>query len=170
MPRLNIPIGYYMGIDPGQEGGIAVLRVQHGSFPLPFEIDGGWSVLSLLNKTEHEIALWLEQMLVLTRGGQLIKGAIESVHSMPKQGVASSFKFGLGYGFLRGLLVAHSIPFENPTPQRWQKDMGCLTRGDKKISRVAAQRRFPPYTSIINNQTADAMLIAAWRCLYGEKL
>lgn len=79
---------------------------------------------------------------------------------MPKQGVASSFKFGRSYGFLIGLLTGLRIPYEFVTPQKWQKAMGCLTHGDKNISKAAAQRRWP--NEKWTHATADAGLIAEY--------
>ena len=85
---------------------------------------------------------------------------LENVHSMPKQGVSSSFKFGQHFGFLRGILTAQGIPFELVTPQKWQKAMGCLTKGDKNISKAAAQRLFPRIK--MTHAFADSILIAEY--------
>ncbi len=68
------------------------------------------------------------------------------------------FKFGASYGFLKGLLVGMQIEFEEVTPQKWQKAMGCMTKGDKNVSKSAAQRLFPREKVV--HATADAMLIA----------
>lgn len=83
---------------------------------------------------------------------------LENVHSMPKMGIQTVFVFGQGFGFLRGLLTANEIPFELVAPHKWQKDMGCLTKGDKKISRAAAQRLYPAVK--ITHAIADALLIS----------
>jgi hypothetical protein len=40
----------------------------------------------------------------------------------------------------------------------WQKSLGCLTHGDKNVSKAAAQRLFPGMK--ITHATADALLIA----------
>lgn len=39
--------------------------------------------------------------------------------------------------------------------------MGCLTKGDKNISKARAQQLFP--TAKITHATADALLLAEWR-------
>ncbi len=82
---------------------------------------------------------------------------------MPKQGVTSSFTFGKNYGFLIGLLTAIQIPFKFVTPQQWQKGMQCLTKGDKNVSKSAAQRLWPKVK--VTHAIADSMLIAE----YGRK-
>ena len=82
---------------------------------------------------------------------------LENVHSMPKQGVASSFKFGRNFGNLEGLLTGSKIPFDYVTPQKWQKELGCLSHGDKNVTKSKAQRLFPHLK--ITHAIADALLI-----------
>jgi crossover junction endodeoxyribonuclease RuvC len=133
----------FIGIDPGKSGGIAV-------------IDRGEAYTFKLSETEHDIARWL--------GGWVAFGkpfaVLEKVGAMPKQGVTSTFTFGQGYGFVRGILVAHGVPFELVTPQKWQKAMGCLTGGDKNVSKAAAQRLFPSMK--VTHANADALLLASY--------
>lgn len=106
-------------------------------------------------ETERDVWEWLQGAL----GGSDF-AYIERVHSMPKQGVASSFTFGRSYGFLRGCLIASGIPFEEVTPQTWQKALGCLSRGDKNVTKAKAQQLFPSLK--ITHATADALLIAEY--------
>ena len=131
----------FLGIDPGMSGGIALLSADL-SFIQAYKMP----------ETETDT-----QELLAEHFGIRI-GFIEAVHSMPKQGVSSSFKFGQSYGFLRGLLVGMKIPFESVTPQKWQKEIGCMTRGDKNVSKAKAQQLFPSLK--ITHATADALLIA----------
>lgn len=133
-----------IGIDPGLSGAIAA-------------IGDGEPRWIKLDSTERDIADWMKNDLWQF-------AFIEKVHSMPKQGVASSFKFGQSYGFLRGLLVGAEIPFEEVSPQRWQKAMECLTKGDKNVSKSRAQQLFPKVK--ITHANADALLIAE----YGRRL
>jgi crossover junction endodeoxyribonuclease RuvC len=85
---------------------------------------------------------------------------IEKAHSMPNQGVASSFKFGYGYGFLIGVLTALKIPYEMVTPNTWQKALSCQSKGDKNVTKAKAQQLFPNHTWI--HSTADSVLIAEY--------
>lgn len=128
-----------LGIDPGASGAIVVLDGRDG-------ID-----IIKLCETEADIGEFVRRYV----GGHAF---IEVVHSMPKQGVASSFTFGRSYGFLRGLLAGLQIPFDEVRPQAWQKAMGCLTKGDKNASKAAAQRLFPKLK--VCHYNADALLIA----------
>ena len=133
-----------LGVDPGQSGGIALVT----------------DVVSLAWKmpdTERDVFDLLDSIIIN-------HAYIEAVHAMPKQGVSSSFKFGQNYGFLRGCLISLHIPFEVVTPQKWQKALGCLTRGDKNVSKRKAQELYP--TLKITHATADALLIST----YGYRL
>lgn len=130
----------YIGIDPGMSGGIAC------------HYDGQPSEVFKLDATEADIAEWLWCRVSNSFAH------IESVHSMPKQGVASSFKFGRSYGFLRGLLIGLKIPFEEVTPQKWQAAMGCRSKGDKNVTKARAQQLFPNIR--MTHAIADALLIA----------
>jgi Holliday junction resolvasome RuvABC endonuclease subunit len=78
-------------------------------------------------------------------------------------GVKSAFSFGQGFGHLEMALTAAGIPFERVRPQVWQKALGCMTGGDKNITKRRAQELFPGHK--ISHATADALLIA----YYGSK-
>ena len=137
------------GIDPGQSGGIAFIRIgkivaSKDDYPI---------CAYKMPDTEADTADLLNEFR-----SNIVMTFIEAVHSMPKQGVASSFKFGRSYGFLRGLLVGLKIPFEEVSPQKWQKGMNCLTHGDKNVSKAKAQHLFPYIR--VTHALADALLIA----------
>ncbi len=134
---------YHIGIDPGNNGCIAVVD------------DSGYvrNWLNLKDKTEHEIA----EFLVEFDDGRAV---IERVSSSPQMGVVSAFTFGRNYGFLRGLMVAMRIPFREVTPAVWQKRMNCMTKGDKSITRAAAQKLWP--NNKWTNANSDATLIAEY--------
>ena len=89
---------------------------------------------------------------------------IEQVHSSPQMGVKSAFTFGNGFGHLEMALTACGIAFERIRPQAWQKALGCMTKGDKNVSKRRAQELFP--TLKITHSTADALLIAE----YGRRI
>lgn len=134
-----------IGIDPGQSGGIAF-------------VTDLVAVVYKMPDTERD--LWE----VLNSGLDAQKAFIEKVGPMPKQGVVSMFKFGKHYGMLRGMLIAMGVPFDDVTPQRWQKALGCMTKGDKNVSKAKAQELFPGIK--MTHAKADALLIAE----YGRRL
>lgn len=134
----------FIGIDPGQSGGIAFIP----------EDKAAWAVKMPETDTDLFHTLWdlgkYEDRITF----------LERVHSMPGQGVSSSFTFGEGYGKLQMALTALQIPYERVTPQKWQKALGCLTKGDKNVSKAKAQELFPHLK--ITHAIADALLIAEY--------
>lgn len=135
----------WLGIDPGASGGIGVIADEgHYAIKMPATMADLWEFLSQEAKSCD---------------GQIF-AVIERVHSMPKQGVASSFTFGEGYGALQMALTAAGIPFERVQPAKWQQVMACRTGGDKNVSKARAQELFPKLT--ITHATADALLIALY--------
>lgn len=114
----------YIGIDPGKNGGIAILDIAgiYNAYPFSEEL--------LINKLEsyarHEIPC------ICT---------LEHVHAMPKQGVSSTFNFGMNFGFIQGVLKAYGIPYELVTPQKWKKEFSCTS--DKNTSIEVCKRLFP---------------------------
>jgi hypothetical protein len=141
-----------LGIDPGQNGGIAVI------------VDGELTECVAMPQTEHDINEFFE------KHKDAKVAFLEQVHSMPKQGVASTFTFGKGYGFLRGLLVANKVVFLDVTPNEWQKMLRIKAiknepkTAHKNRLKGRAQQLFPNQKFTL--KTADAALIA-W---YGWQL
>ncbi len=136
-----------IGIDPGMSGGIATVNIETG-------------ITGAIKMPETPRDIWdaLGGWVHFPAG--YVRAAIEKVHSMPKQGVTSSFTFGKGYGALLMALIAANIPFVDVTPQKWQKSLSCMTGGDKNVSKARAQQLFP--TLKITHAVADALLIAEW--------
>lgn len=146
----------WIGIDPGASGGIAMLYKDFAEvYPMP--------------KTEADVRHLLFSIPPSTRA------VIEAVHSFPGQGVASSFAFGRNYGLLRGILHGLGIPFDEVSPQRWQKALNIPPRDKKKNEsktefknrlKAKAQQLYPQ--TKVNLATADALLIARYAQLTGN--
>jgi len=140
----NCPV--YCGIDPGQSGAIAV--IEHNDV-------GAYPFKRLTERDIYDLLCTIKPDFTL----------IERVHAMPKQGIASTFKFGQNYGFLRACMIGTETPFEEVAPGRWQKAMGCgkkcETRTEKKnLTKARAQQLFPHLK--ITHAIADALLIAEY--------
>lgn len=133
-----------LGIDPGQSGGIAIVS-----------LDGGFAEAWKMPDTEADLCALIREHALLSTMAWL-----EKVHAMPRNGVSSMFTFGTNYGLLRGILIALNIRRSDVTPQAWQKHLGCLTHGDKNVSKARAQELFPRLK--INHAIADALLIAEY--------
>lgn len=147
----------WLGIDPGQKGGLVALS------------NFGVIEYEVMHSTEFDIWLWFED-----RNHLNVTACIEKVHSMPKQGVASSFTFGVNYGNLRMALTAAGISFEEVLPRTWQKGLGIPPRKKtetrnqfKNRLRGVAQQLFPqlpiwkePRSKGRQLAICDALLIA----------
>jgi crossover junction endodeoxyribonuclease RuvC len=139
-----------IGIDPGKSGGIAWIE------------DGEPAQAVKMPATEADIydKIHTLQAVQFCRDGTLPFAVIEKVHAMPKQGVTSTFTFGKNYGALLMALTAAGIPFEEVLPGTWMRGLGCLTKGDKNVSKRKAQQLFPHLK--VTHAIADALLIAEW--------
>lgn len=147
----------FVGIDPGKSGAIAVI-----------DAEGCFVAVVKLKETEQDIWTWMVKELGIGYGKSGHFAVLEKVGAMPRQGLSSTFKFGVSYGFCRGILTANRIRFEEVTPAKWQGALGCRTKGDKNITKAAAQRLFP--TVKITHANADALLLAEYaRRLWHER-
>ena len=113
----------YIGIDPGKNGGIALIDDKMMGRTYPFSDE-------FLVKELHDCSKNVPCKCVL-----------EHVHAMPKQGVSSTFNFGMNFGFIQGVLKAYGIPYELVTPQKWKKEFSCTS--DKNTSIEVCKRLFP---------------------------
>lgn len=141
-------MGFYIGVDPGVGGGIAIIHE-----------DG--RPLRAVKMPEAERDL-LELLRPFGTGADAeaiyARAYLERVRASPQMGVVSAFTFGRGYGGLRMALVAAGIPFEEVLPHRWQKALGCLSGGDKNVTKRRAQELFPVMP--VTHSIADALLLA----------
>ena len=142
-----------IGIDAGTNGGIAWITDGKPCVEkMPGSLRDLWDLICDI--TNHPRS---------TVDGRKYKAYLEQVHSSPQMGVKSAFTFGNGFGHLEMALTAAGIPFERVRPQVWQKAMGCMTKGDKNVSKRKAQELFPSIK--VTHAIADALLIAS----YGAK-
>jgi hypothetical protein len=107
-------------IDPGSQG----------SFTIIDKKDDGTSTV------------WVEHIDSLIKFIPFFREAtsvtLEKVHSSPQMGVASAFSFGESFGFIRGVLKASGITFEELSPQVWQAPWREQLRGKQGPERKAA--------------------------------
>lgn len=139
---------YVIGIDPGKNGGIAVMR------------GGRLIVCCKMPQTPSDICGFLASY-----SGYEAKVWLERVGGRSGQSASASFRFGQNYGHIEMAVTAAGIPFETVTPQKWQKNyqLGtasqCASKTEwKNKLKACAQGLFPGVH--ITLSTADAVLIA----------
>lgn len=154
----------YGGIDPGLTGAVAWLSAE-GRY-----LGGG---LTPTVGREYNLRGMVELLSVPFADDALVEGhevlvrvAVEKVHSMPKQGVSSTFKFGMGYGIWLGMLSALMLSYQLVPPLTWQRAMlrGCPRGQSKVYSLTTAQALWPtaPLSRKKDHGLADALLMAEW--------
>ena len=111
----------FIGIDPGEHGGIAVLD-EDGAivFVSPFSSDAKhlWEIFQEVKDTIN--------------GCDAVVCLLERVHSMPRQSSQSGFTFGKNVGILVGMLTACDIAYTEVTPQKWMKGLDIKPGGSKE--------------------------------------
>lgn len=164
----------FIGIDPGLEGAVVGVSVAGQVFcedtPILHTENSAGKARRIYDEVAMAICLGkIEGKLRLLPNCFDVHVVIEQVHAMPKQGVASSFTFGMGYGIWLGIIAALGFASTRVTPQRWKKEV--LADGPKTDQAVIAfaSRLYPTYSPELKTQRgrlllgrADALLIAHW--------
>lgn len=161
-----------LGIDPGLTGALAFIDIE----------EGGRRLVGLVNAPRLESGLGMldVQELVKVIGNNMDTKTnglvvIERQQAMPylmvdkngkekRQGSASTFKTGMGYGIYLGILGALELPHAIVGAQTWQKEMyqGAVGEG-KDRSIYIAQQLFPDLKfKKSHHGRADALLIAEY--------
>lgn len=145
-----------IGIDPGVDGAIAVLDDDFTYYSV-------WDMPTMaLSQNKRQVnGAELAEMLKRRESLPHLVAYVERVGSMPHQGVASMFNFGVSYGVVLGVLATLSIPMVLITPGVWKKRAG-LTGKPKEMARTLAQQLYPqaPLGRKRDIGRADALLIA----------
>jgi crossover junction endodeoxyribonuclease RuvC len=100
----------------------------------------------------------------LVRSSHASVAVVERVGAMPKQGIASTFKFGVAVGIIHGVLSACSVPLHYVTPPVWKRHHGLIGK-DKEASRALVTRLFPALPGLERKRDqgrAEAVLIGDW--------
>lgn len=149
-----------LGIDPGATGAFALIdnndlsHVQVIDMPV------------IIVKGKRQVRQISEDMImhIMQRLHPHI-AYIERAHSMPRQGVASMFNYGVAWGLVRGVLAGLQIPRAYVTPAEWKRKYGL--GNDKQESRLAASRLFPACVGHFARRRDDGRAEAALLALYG---
>lgn len=135
-----------IGVDPGKLGGITVLSQVNTSLALCYKMP----------ETEADIL----SVIISHALKDVNMVFIERVGASPQMGVVSAFTFGYGYGTLVGIFTALKLPITFVSPAVWQRNMGCLSGGDKNVTKRRAQQLFPNIK--VNHYISDSLLIAEY--------
>jgi len=147
---------YHLGIDPGESGGmVGLLKENDGLI-----VDRIFTFYK--GQSDLDIAEAIEDM-----AWRIDSCVIEKLHAYPVRGSIGNFKLGRHYGMLRAFLTAFGVDYKEATPQKWQRAMGCLTGGNKNVTKKKAQELFPDVK--VTHAIADALLLAEYaRRIHGK--
>ena len=146
-----------LGIDPGASGALAVLE---GDSIDVYDTPHHSGIVS-----PTAIGAWLRYHPVLISDNTVCW--IEDVHSMPRQGVASAFKFGRAFGTVIGVVGGAGIPINYVTPGKWKRALGLSS--DKTACRRRAQELWPQQAHLFARVKDDGRAEAALIALYGSR-
>jgi len=156
----------FLGIDPGQTGCLAVIRIlDDGSREIRFFDPPLFNVKSG-KKLKHEydeagMALALLEFSTMEKETTCV---LEKVGAMPGQGVTSMFNFGMGYGLWRGMLAALKVPYTLVSPVTWKKAIMMDMPKEKDAARQRAIQLYPQLAPQLSRKKdigrADALLLA----------
>ena len=140
----------YLGIDPGQKGGYAMID-ENGAQTFPWD--------------DAEFIEFAKKF-----GNTSCVCCLEKVGAMPKQGVSSTFNFGKSAGFIEGVLQTCGIPYQLVPPQKWKKEFSLSS--DKNQSIAVCKRLFPEVSLKRTDRCktdSDGMAEALLRSLYAKR-
>lgn len=141
-----------LGIDPGFSGAWGMID-WYGDYV---------ACGDMLNDSKQLLTNDIHREINQARGGSDLEMCVEAVHSMPAQGVASTFKFGIAFGMALAMTQRINAPTLMVTPQMWKKDLGLSK--DKNKSLELARDLWPtaPLARKKDNGRAEALLLAHW--------
>ena len=143
---------YYMGIDPGLDGAIALYQMvqdhitmgAHSRTPAELKVFDLPTLTVTKNKKNYRVLdmdalrMWLD-----LHAPDVIHALIEKPHAMPKQGIASAFSFGFTCGVVEMAVASAQIPRRTIDPAVWKRSMGLSANKDE--TRRKASEIFPQF-------------------------
>lgn len=156
---------YHAGVDPGLSGAIALLEPASGDlivFDMPtHELKRG-------KTAKRHIDVYQLGTFFDLHASSIIRAVVENPHSMPGQGVSSSFAFGFNCGVAQMALAANMVSMVLVPPAVWKRHMGLSA--DKDASRALASRLLPKHSGKWARAKDDGRAEAALLAIYGSKM
>lgn len=152
------------GIDPGLSGAVATLidGLPGPVLDMPVLERGKWREVDAAS-----LAAWLR--LVIAQHPDADVGAcIEKVGARPGDGGTSAFRFGEGFGAIKGVLGVLCVPYSLAIPAVWKRRFGLIGQ-EKDAARVLAIRRFPEAAHHLKRKKDNGRADALWIALFHEQ-
>ncbi len=172
----------YIGIDPGAKGAMAMIDDEGNlikTAPMTSKKIEGEKLIDITEIyrfIKHEPLSLDEKMIVY----------LEKAQSMPRQGVASMFTYGVGYGMILAMLIFENIEFRLVHPATWKAKLGItistpkglteqekaqLKKQRKGLAIITAKKLFPDIELIPDGKEVeqDGIAEAALLAEYGRQ-
>jgi hypothetical protein len=155
----------FIGVDPGLSGAISIFKDnKYIVFPMPTTK----RILRKKTRRDMDIQKLVEIFDENIGFNSSVIAGIELVHSMPQQGVSSTFLFGRVSGIVEGCIGAFGYESYRITPQVWKRfygDMKGLDRKEQKDMARSIASEIAPYIKDEfkrkkDDGKAEALLIA----------
>lgn len=151
---------YILGVDPGLSGALALYNPHDGeliTIDMP-TLAAGTGSKRVLDEVHlaRTVDVWAANIHMCF---------LEKVHAMPKQGVTSSFNFGMGYGIVKGIIAANMVPVTLVPPRTWKS--ATKTPASKDAARARASQIFPRFSDQWPLKKHDGRAEAALIAYYG---
>ena len=124
-----------IGIDPGLSGAIARVADDGARYEVH-----DMPIIKLGSKKQYDIHRLFEMLVDFGEG---LPCYCEKVGAMPKQGLASTFTFGMGYGIAQALAIAAGHRLSFVRPQTWKARMLRDASKTKHAACGVARNLFP---------------------------
>jgi len=150
----------FIGCDPGKGGAIAWIEANNNSpsvdvVNMPETDSELWSLIE--DKFNYHDHAHIFSRAIIER---VSAGGVRTGEGKARMGATSAFTFGQQVGRLHMALTAAGIPYDVATPRRWQKELGCMSGGDKHVCKRRAEQLFPSVRVTLRN--CDSLLIAEY--------
>jgi len=156
---------HVIGIDPGLAGGVARVDVVDG-IPTSATILGRTPALWVtkrngIRRREYDVHAMVHLLRDAVGDKYHAIVALEQGGPRPSQGLASTYRTGMGVGLWHGLIAALGCSLVLIHPSVWKRVVG-LIGAEKRASRLKAVERFPGLGVLgpADEGGAEAVLIA----------
>ena len=143
---------HYLGIDPGKNGGLAVISADG----TPCQ----WT------RMPQGVGLIVDWIAATARQHPRLVMVAEKAQAMPKQGIASAFRYGQHFGIFEASSAMLKLPYYEVSPVVWKKAMGLSSN---KLDSTDLCRRIFPGVELVpagcrndHDGIAEALLVAEW--------
>jgi crossover junction endodeoxyribonuclease RuvC len=154
-----------LGVDPGITGGLAIVKLLQTG---PRLIDA-CDIPTVGTGAKQRLDAIALQELLLRYGPHV--AFIERAGAMPKQGIASAFRYGRAVGVIEAVIAVNNIPTELIEPSVWKRALH-LPGKDKEAARLMAMQLFPDKHHLLarrkDHGRAEAALITLVGLRRGE--